>query len=249
MERINKRLPPPNSESLRNDISKQIITLKPRCPQKDDLCGLEIGNKKTGVSGKFYDSVWVWNLPAFVTCPGHTQWCSFNCYNADIRTDVYNHDLWCENWWLFLNSPSELKRTICEKIDNNSIKTAIRIHSSGDFFSIEYCKFWRDIIAEFPSTVFWSYTRSWRVSNLKEELLKMSVMDNFSLYASVDEMVDDQMIDLPKSRVFPNYSEMKSFSERYGGFICPEQFGIVASCADCGFCMRNREQDVLFLLH
>ena len=62
MERINKRLPPPNSESLRNDISKQIITLKPRCPQKDDLCGLEIGNKKTGVSGKFYDSVWVWNL-------------------------------------------------------------------------------------------------------------------------------------------------------------------------------------------
>ena len=126
--------------------------------------GMENGNTKTGECGKVYDKIFVWNLPPVITCPGLSEWCKFNCYNADNRYDKFPIDKWCENLWWVLNKKEVLSNKIQLQLDEYRLqKVAVRIHSSGDFFSKEYIEFWKKIIERNPWVDFWAYTRSWCV--------------------------------------------------------------------------------------
>jgi len=100
----NKR-PIPNKAKtdLRKAFFFSLIDLQPKVPKRHNVItpkGLEPGNKKTGLYGRYFERVFVWNLPIKVTCPGESDWCKKHCYNADYRQEVYPIDLWCENWWL-----------------------------------------------------------------------------------------------------------------------------------------------------
>lgn len=165
-----RKKPDCKKEQQRKEIFSTYSELCPQKPQDNRLSGLETGNKKTGKSGRIYDKILVWNIPPRITCPGVSDWCSTHCYNADARKDVYTIDRWCENLWDFHFRLPELKDKIENQINETTGRCAVRLHSSGDFFSEEYIDFWKEIILEFPKVSFWGYTRTWNVPCLKDNV-------------------------------------------------------------------------------
>ena len=65
----------------------------------------------------------------------------------------------------------------------------VRIHSSGDFFSQEYADMWSRLIAEFPGTQFYAYTKSpFRPAPASNLNIVESIVDglpNFGIYEDV----------------------------------------------------------------
>lgn len=213
VEYIKKRRPPQDSEKKRMEIAEQLKTLTPLQPIDSNIIGISTGNAKTGASGKHFDSVFVWNLPPFVTCPGCSEWCFSHCYNADERSEVYPIQRWRENWWTFLNAPQQLEARINTQLSEAPGRVAVRIHSSGDFFSTEYIHFWLRIISNHPEVKFWAYTRSWAVEELKRGMQLLYGLPNMSLFASYDTTMCDYKLHLPKSYVFDTTEDLLSFEK------------------------------------
>lgn len=69
----------------------------------------------------------------------------------------------------------------------------VRIHTAGDFDSVDYIEKWHNIVAARKTTHFWAYTRSWRdIASEKagEDLLKpliaLAKLPNFQMWWSCD---------------------------------------------------------------
>ena len=112
-------------------------------------------------------------------------------------------------------------------------KVLLRLHVLGDFFSVEYVRFWYAILEEFPELHLFGYTAHPVTSAIGKEIHNMTlhygwhrVAIRFSGHAG------------PRGAVV-NSSE---------GVTCPEQTGHVPSCAECGACW-NGEDLINFLEH
>ena len=81
----NKRMMPNQEKTIkRANLMQEMELLEYIEPQNlSEPVGMENGNTKTGECGEVYDKIFVWNLPPVITCPGLSEWCKFNCYNAD----------------------------------------------------------------------------------------------------------------------------------------------------------------------
>ena len=240
-EKIRKR------QKLIKDWEK-LIAIEPQ--NKTAPRGMETGNGKTGSCGRLYDQIFVWNLPPVVTCPGISEWCKSNCYNADDRYEKFPINKWCENLWWVLNNKEELKKKIITQLQENKAKRiAVRIHSSGDFFSKEYINFWRDIIWKNPAVNFWAYTRSWIIEELAEDIKKLNELDNMKLILSWDETMIQPPDGFAKSIVVSSNEEIILVAKKKGGVVCPEQYNLVSGCADCGICISKLSRTVYFVVH
>jgi hypothetical protein len=60
-------------------------------------------------------------------------------------------------------------------------KSVIRIHESGDFYSVAYFKKWIEIAKKLPGKTFYAYTKSWFIAQHLDEL-----PDNFIIIFSLD---------------------------------------------------------------
>lgn len=248
----NKRMMPNQEKTIkRANLMKEMELLECIEPQNlSEPVGMENGNTKTGECGKVYDKIFVWNLPPVITCPGLSEWCKFNCYNADNRYDKFPIDKWCENLWWVLNKKEVLSNKIQLQLNEyRSQKVAVRIHSSGDFFSKEYIEFWKKIIEKNPRVDFWAYTRSWCVEELEKSIIDLNQLDNMCLIFSCDKTMKKPLEGFPKSIVVNSSKEMLELSNMKKGIICPEQYNLISGCADCGICIRNLSRDIYFILH
>ena len=54
---------------------------------------------------------------------------------------------------------------------------------------------------------------------------------------------------MPLSIVVPSMEDLAQFTNDANAWVCPEQFGLVPGCADCGFCFSKPHKDVIFLEH
>jgi hypothetical protein len=218
--------------------------------QSDTPQGLEEGNTKTGKRGKFFASIFVWNLPSIVTCHAATSWCKRHCYNADPRENVFPVRRWAENWWWSLNDPGALSIVISQQLKNAAAPCAVRLHSSGDFFSPEYVKFWERIVTGCPSVRFWGYTRSWAIPELKSAIENLRSLPNCQLFASWDAEMPPAPLNWRTAIVFESKQSLAQYQAgRQNQYTCPEQIGQAENCASCGECMRSSETDILFYLH
>ena len=231
-----------------------LISLSKIKPQKpDDLSNLklETGNKKIGKSGRFYNSVFVWNLPAVSTCPCASDWCLSHCYNADARKKIFPTDRWAQNWWMIENEPQILANNIINQIKNSPKPSAIRVHSSGDFYCENYIKFWQNIAQELNETIIWAYTRSWISSKLIYELNKLQSLKNVELFASWDSTMEINPPNVWRKCIVLNdvnqAEKIEQENRKY--IICPEQKGMVDTCASCGICMNKNKKDIIFYFH
>ena len=227
---------------------RKVISVKPY--DSEYLC-LETGNAKLGREGKFYKSMFVWNLPSVATCPGASNWCLENCYNADDRTLVFPVERWAKNWWLYLNEPYKLRDRITEQLHSAAKPCAVRIHSSGDFFSNDYVNFWGNIIDLNKDVKFWAYTRSWIINDIRLSLENLRSFNNIELFASWDSTMRlPPPINWRKSYVFYNENGAECFCrENPNTLICLEQIDAVANCASCGICTKDLKKDIAFYFH
>lgn len=208
--------------------------------------GLEPGNAKTGTSGSKASTVLVWNLPAVVTCPGASEWCLAHCYNGEDRPATYPTSLWQANWHDFYHRRDLLKTQIANQLACSCPPTAVRIHSSGDFFSEQYIRFWIDICTQFHRVAFWAYTRSWVQSDLVPHLEQLRTLSNVQLFASHDTSMPAPPDGWRVSRVCLETEGPQL------PLLCPEQTNQTPNCASCGYCFQapnERFGDVTFYEH
>jgi ferredoxin len=216
--------------------------------EKGDLPspGFEPGNKKTGQSGGNFNNVIVWNIPPAATCPGASEWCLSVCYNGDDRPEVFQKDKWQSNLLAFNTEPSALFDQLQQEVGALEPPLAIRIHSSGDFFSEEYINFWTAMADSLPEVTFWAYTRSWAIPELREPLEELRARNNIQLFASWDNTMAE-----PPEGWRLSYVEDGEVPETVPSNLtrCPEEFIEGMNCARCGFCLRNIGRGVLFHAH
>lgn len=99
---------------------KSLVAIEPM--KKTEPNRLEKGNSKTGNSGELFDRIFVWNLSPVVTCPGASDWCKHNCYNADDRYEKFPINKWCENLWWVLNDKKTLSKRISIQLEEYRMK-------------------------------------------------------------------------------------------------------------------------------
>ena len=125
------------------------------------------------------------NLPAVSTCPCADK-CKDICY-ADKGTYKYPNvqAKYHSNYELTKNPP-----TFIEQIQKELIKKRVeyvRIHSSGDFYSMKYLKTWLKIARNNPNIIFYGYTKS--VSLLQSLQLPPNFIFCFSTGGKLDHKI------------------------------------------------------------
>ena len=190
------------------------------------------GNQKLG-------SIATFSLPSETTCPGASDWCMNHCYAKRMEKRWLNcGDAYAFNFLASLN-PESFVQGMLNRIPPDL--PALRIHVGGDFYSAFYVESWVRICEQRPATQFWSYTRSWRVPDIREALAKLRRLSNVELFASTD----------PSMSLPPRGWRIAFVAEdhRKSGLLCFEQQNRVSSCWRCGFCFRQSRGNVVFQVH
>lgn len=141
---------------------------------------------KIGTNTKLGKGIAGFSLPAVSTCPGRTKLCEGICYATsgffrfrNVRTSLQRS--------LEASGDDGFATLVRDEIRRRRSIEAVRIHPSGDFYSVEYIAKWIDIVKSSPNTRFWAYTRSWRIPELVPKLKELAELPNIELFASVDE--------------------------------------------------------------
>lgn len=200
-----------------------------------------IGNSKLGPSIYTYSK-----LPGSeYSCPGSSEECESICFAKKVVKNEWVWRLWT------INNQSD---DIPPLPDNAKI---VRLHVSGDFNSIEYIQSWQKIVASNPSVTFFGYTRSWRVTELLNDLESLKNLPNMFLWASIDKTIkeippvgwrrawiegDDRLENIPNRRTMLTFDKKKAV-------VCPEEAGLIQNCEKCTFCFKNGSRDLVFLKH
>lgn len=249
VRRYSPKRPTPSEGTItaRREFLGRLRTLPPTMPTASDLgLALEPGNSKLGQSGSHAGSVFVWNLPSVATCPGASEWCTAHCYNADDRVAKFPVGAWARNWGWALRDPRAVEKAIVGQLAIAAPPAAVRIHSSGDFFSIAYVELWIRICRACPDTRFWAYTRSWAIPELRPSLEELRSLSNIQLFASWDTTMRGPPSGWRLSFVGPGRA---SDVEDGALLSCPEQDGRLPDCAACGYCFLPRNGHVRFDVH
>lgn len=200
-------------------------------------------------------NIWTWSIPAATTCPGATATCLSSCYALSgffCMPNVANA--------LQQNQAATEADDFEERINAELRKERVavcRIHVAGDFYSRDYIRKWRRIVAANRSTRFFAYTRSWRAIELLEVLKPLVAAPNMRLFLSCDQntgkpprvrgaavaymMTDDEdRPDYPVDLLFR--VKTKTVLKRDGALVCPAEQGTPAkiTCSACGLCWKKQ---------
>jgi len=247
--RLRRPIPPSEVLAWRAGYLHALRWVIPKPHAAGEPAGLVPGNKKTGTSGTIYKSVLVWNLPSVGSCPGASAWCLRHCYNADPRDDVFPVSDWADNFAWVMHAPSELQDKVLTQLKTAQRRAAVRLHSSGDFFSAEYIALWNRIATEVPDVDFWAYTRSWILPELLPELERLRQLANVQMFASWDPTMPPAPAGWRLSLVTDNAPRAHELVKGEDDLVCPEQTEDVPNCASCGYCIRDMKGNVIFFLH
>ena len=177
----------------------------------------------------------IFNLPTGITCK---KSCKF-CY-ARKAEQLYPEVL-----------PSRHRNLLASKKDNFVVdmidilltrrNKVVRIHESGDFYSIDYINKWYDIAESLPDRTFYAYTK-------RDDLFNQDLLDkrskNFILIWSHDK-IDDVRHSIPAG-----YDKMASITTNEKIVNCPSQTKnkvCVKQCKKC--CSKKSSKEIVFLLH
>ena len=126
-------------------------------------------------------------------------------------------------------------------LDGRRRPYVVRLHVLGDFGSIMYVDYWQSMVNIHPLLYIWGYTHS-RPDDPIGMAISRLVLNNpgrVSILRS-DGVAGDV---LPRAIVVRDWKEVPK------GFVkCPEQLGVLDSCASCGICC-NGKSEVAFKIH
>lgn len=116
-------------------------------------------NAKIKKTGKLNNvKLYEFNLPAIDSCPFADE-CKKYCFADKGRYLMPNvQDKYNFNFELTKNK-REFKKLIQSELESKKVEY-LRIHSSGDFYSLKYLKTWIEIARSNPNIIFYGYTKS-----------------------------------------------------------------------------------------
>lgn len=226
-------------------------------PLDDTRTLLGHGNSKLG------RSIHTFSLPAVQTCPGSTPVCRQECYALThfFRTPSVREALLRS--YRATQSPDFRARMVRE-IRRRQV-TTLRVHVSGDLYSVPYARDWLEIIRACRKVRFFLFTRSWRVEGFRPVLGQLARERNCRLWFSLDRdsgrpgavpsrvrlaymAVGDE--DNPQTAagqpaaadlIFRCRHRSKQQRNRQGQLVCPKENGTPAghalTCERCRLCL------------
>lgn len=166
--------------------------------------------------------------------------CACNCPNCYAMSGCY----------LFFSTKVSLARkTLLSRLAmdwvENAIKAQIkadrihyvRIHAAGDFFSNEYVQMWARIAAEYPDTIFWTYTKTaWTACKEFDALPNCNI---------VKSLIGKKVNYGTAAYIIALYNELKAAGKNV--YICRCGIDAEQHCSGCHHCYSA--EYVLFLKH
>jgi hypothetical protein len=117
--------------------------------------------------------------------------------------------------------PDFVPRIVLQLSRRRKLLDVVRIHESGDFYSVEYFNKWCTICKAFPATTFLAYTKGF-------DLFALDRPSNMMLVASV---MPDTTAPIPEgAATFTCLKKGTPIPE--GGFLCS------GACHDCAECIK-----------
>src|SRR5581483_4816243 len=129
--------------------------------------------------------IWSFSLPSRKTCPGRSDLCSKACYSAHLEAFRPNIKSQYEKNFRLSRRKTFVKRMI-HFIESKKIEV-VRIHAAGDFYSSLYTRKWLEVMKTCPQTIFYFYTRSWRVREILKVLKEIAGLKNVRAWFSCDQ--------------------------------------------------------------
>jgi len=116
----------------------------------------------------------------------------------------------------------------------------IRLHVLGDFYSVEYVKFWEEMLLKHPKLCLFGYTARGSLDPIGEAIMFLNMK------------LSERCV-IRQSRNFAhnesnNWSYAAEESFEGASFDCPEQTDKIKDCASCGLCWTTKKT-VRFLSH
>lgn len=129
-----------------------------------------------------------------------------------------------------------LEKAIGAQIQAENIKF-IRIHASGDFFSLEYAEMWKRLAMSFPGVTFWTYTKNAACESIFDGL------DNANIVKSV---IPGKGLNFGHcDYILSCYEFLKAAGKTV--YICRCGIDKNQHCTNCKGCSKN--EFVLFIEH
>ena len=208
-------------------------------------------------SRKLRSRIFTFSLPAISTCPGKSQLCREACYATKGQLGMKSNNF---NQRRIASRRKGFVRRIVREIQQRYARI-VRIHVSGDFYSALYVRKWIQIARACPDTRFFAYTRSWRVSEMSADLVKLSRLKNVRLWYSCDQ--ETGMPEKVPKRVRVAYMSMSdedspgqgsdlvfrvrrdTVKKRMSGvLVCPTENGVThVQCETCQLCSYPEKND------
>ena len=180
---------------------------------------------------KIDKSVLIFDLLAVYTCPNCSE-CRKDCYALKAQrqyTNTWNKRL--INTYLAVNALNVLEHLLVKQLKKDK-RTAVRIHSSGDFFSQEYVDMWVRIARQFPEKSFYTYTKTTKIFNFQ-------LPQNFNI---VDSCLPDGSIN------FGDLEFITQAKKKFDCHVCECGLNPFIKCGkNCRAC--HTEKVVVFLKH
>lgn len=157
------------------------------------------------------DQIFTWGIPAYEsktglrTCPNAGE-CLKGCYARQGFYVMPSVSVAQEARLALALSPDFVAKIDAE-IKRRGIKR-LRIHDSGDFFSVDYTNKWLEVIRRNPGTRFYAYTKMVSFFKARQALLPQNFHVIYSEWGTKDQRIDTTKDS--HSRVFASLAELKS---------------------------------------
>ena len=237
----------PQIDSYFTDVSNSEIDAI--IENKTRLGILKKGNTKLG------KKIWDFSLPPVASCPDSTE-CAITCYAVKSYELYKDAELsWNNNFKLVINNLDSFKELVINQLSKGKIKS-LRIHASGDFYTIDYLNAWLEIIKQFPEIDFFDYTKAFQGS----DIVKPSNLNIIDSFVEVDGV---------KYLNYAEYEVIQKIRTATKSIICPVTKGVYLkklhrknkdsvqyqkglklskmTCSECKFCITKT--NVLFIQH
>jgi hypothetical protein len=136
---------------------------------------LKAGNRKLD------KSILIFNLPDAYTCPGSSLGCLQFCYARPSKSNNPKSTALARYARYLITLRPDFADIMVNELKSKK-KSVVRIHESGDFYSVAYFKKWIEIAKKLPGKTFYAYTKSWFIAQYLDEL-----PDNFIIIFSLDK--------------------------------------------------------------
>lgn len=167
------------------------------------------------------------------SCPCHCNGCYATKGNYNFSSVKQSMGI---KTYLARNYLAFVENAIMAQIEADNIQL-LRIHASGDFFSVEYIEAWKRIVTHCTNCVFWTYTKNNQAENAFNGLSNINIVKSIISGVGFNFGHCDYII-----RV---YNALKAQGKAV--YICRCGIDKNQHCTNCKGCSKN--EFVLFVEH